>query len=161
MSKNKVTVRSSVGSQKQTSAGREIDVDYKCQYFNWTICTKYLDEEHEDFCLLRSMKEFKKIIVKLDDYRTWQWSEIERSYNKLSTGTMDIAKLDSKIKAIVENHLVQIKKDYIDQLYKIEINNHHRVWGIREGSCLFLIWNDPEHRFYKHQNKNYTASKVH
>ena len=155
MGSKKLKKRSSAPDEALPS---EIVAIYKKDNFNWSINTDYLDEKHIDFSLFRSLKEFKEIIKKLNSYRTWKWTDIERSHNGLSTGIMDISKLD--VKGIVADHLEFIKKIETDQLYKIEINNHHRIWGIREGSCLFLIWNDPEHRFYKHNNANYTPKKL-
>lgn len=134
-----------------------VHLEYKKHYFNWSISYSYLDLENKEFELFRDRNEFFNILKKLDSYRNWLWLEIERSKNNTSNGIMDINKLDTK--DIVQNHLFSINKKDVDMLYKIEIDNHHRVWGIREGSCLFLIWNDPEHRFYKHRNANYIAKK--
>ena len=58
---------------------------------------------------------------------------------------------------MVNDHLKRCNRDD-DVLYKIEINNNHRVWGIREGSLCYIIWDDNGHFFYKHKNKNFIPS---
>lgn len=67
---------------------------------------------------------------------------------------MPIEKLD--VKSMATKHFTHVNLTDYEELYKIEINNNHRVWGIRKNDCLFLIWNDPNHFFYRHRNKNYT-----
>ena len=164
MVKLKTIVRGSTGLKKETVIGRDVEIDYKDRYFNWTIDTNFMYSQstcfgifEPDYSLLRSVEEFEKIITKLNKFRAWTWRHIETSFNGTSCGTMLVNQLDKS--RFVLDHLKHIKKDSVDQVYKMEIINHHRVWGIREGSCLFLIWNDPNHSFYKHKNKNYTLQK--
>ena len=164
MVKSKTTVRGSTGLKKLIVVGRDVEVDYKDRYFNWTIDTNFMYSSSTCFdgfvskhSLLRTVEEFEKIITKLNEFRRWTWRQIETSFNGTSCGAMSVGQLDKS--KFVSEHLKHIKKDSVDQVYKMEINNHHRVWGIREGSCLYLIWNDPDHSFYKHKNKNYTLKK--
>lgn len=137
--------------------------DYKSKYFDWAINTKYLYTERNcpSNCYNRKYDllidtELLNILEKMDSYRTWLWRKIETSNNGTSCGMMEIAKLDER--KIIVDYLSHIGRQY-DVIYKIEINNHHRVWGIRIDDCLYLIWNDPDHSFYKHKNKNYTKPK--
>lgn len=139
--------------------------DYKDHCFNWSIDTNFIysqstcaREFKPNYSLLRTLKEFECIITKLNCFRTWTWRQIEISSNNTSCGVMLINQLDEK--EFVLEHLEHIQKVDVDQLYKMEINNHHRVWGIRKKDCLYLIWNDPDHSFYKHQNKNHTPKKI-
>lgn len=145
----------------------EVDVEqYKNQNFNWTINTQWLCSPFTNctnpktckaFCFSfekLTSEELFSIFKKLDSYRSWTWKKIESSQNGSSTGLMDVYRLD--VKEMVENHLKTKHLEDHDKLYKIEIKGSHRVWGIREENTLFLLWNDSEHRFYKHQNKNYT-----
>ena len=164
MVKLKTTVRGSTGLKKKTIVERSVEVDYKDRCFNWTIDTDFMYSTYTCFgifesnhSLLRTVEEFEKIITKLNEFRTWTWRQIETSSNGTSCDAMLVSQLD-KSKFVLE-HLKHIKKDSVDQIYKIEINNHHRVWGIRKEDCLYLVWNDLDHSFYKHKNKNYTQKK--
>lgn len=147
---------------RKTVRPKEV-LDYKDQHFNWCINTLYLYYEGNYFnsyekkhCVLDSTEDnLLKIIKKLDSYRSWTWRKIERRDNNTSCGIMSIEKLD--VIEMVTNHLTNVGLMDHEELYKIEINNHHRVWGIRQSDCLFLIWNDPDHSFYKHKKKNYAV----
>lgn len=136
--------------------------DYKNRNFDWAINTKYLYTErvcHGDFVPKYSLlmdSNLLGIIQKMDSYRGWIWKNIEMSNSGTSCGVMEVAKLDTR--EMVTKHLEYIKED-VDVIYKMEINNHHRVWGIRKQDCLYLVWNDRDHSFYKHKNKNYTQKK--
>lgn len=164
MAKLKTTVRGSTGLKKKTVVGHDIEIDYKDHCFNWTIDTNFMYSSSTCFgifeskhSLLRTVEEFEKIITKLNEFRSWTWRQIETSFNGTSCVAMLVSQLNKR--KFVLDYLKHIKKDSVDQVYKMEINNHHRVWGIREGSCLYLIWNDPDHSFFKHKNKNYTQKK--
>lgn len=130
---------------------------YKQEKFNWcinTILLKYsCDKKFHIY--KETVEEMKQIFDKIDSYRSWIWRDIERSFNDTSCGYMPISKLD--VKDMVNDHLKRCNRDD-DVLYKIEINNNHRVWGIREGSLCYIIWDDNGHFFYKHENKNFTSS---
>lgn len=165
MNKAKRTSLGVTGSKKSIKVEENVSVDYKDKYFNWSIDTNYIYTAdncpvkfREEYCLLQSLEEFKRIIKRLNTFRTWTWRKIETSPNGTSCGMMSINKLDES--KFISEYLNHIGKYGVDVLYKMEINNHHRVWGIREDDCLYLIWNDPDHSFYKHQNTNYTKSKT-
>ena len=45
--------------------------------------------------------------------------------------------------------LREIRQDDAPGLYSLKVNNQRcRVWGLRVGTCLNLLWWDPEHRVY-------------
>ncbi|HSX38101.1 MAG TPA: hypothetical protein VLE95_04640 [Chlamydiales bacterium] len=44
-----------------------------------------------------------------------------------------------------QKRLMQIKKDDLDQLFSLRITGRKRLWGIKEGNVLWLLWWDPEH----------------
>lgn len=129
---------------------------YKDEKFDWCINTKFLRYHNEDDKRFRIYKEsidaLKDIFNKLDSYRGWNWRAIEGK-NGTSCGYMEIEKL--AVKDMVFRHLQACGRDD-DVLYKMEINNHHRVWGIRDGSVFHWIWDDNGHFFYKHRNDNYS-----
>ena len=138
--------------------------EYKNQKFNFTINTGFMcfmeccgKECEICFSLYEPTKdELFKIFKKLDSYRSWDWRKIEQSGNGTSCGYMDIRKLD--VCDFILDHFEKIVIDD-DVIYKMEISNKHRVWGIRRGNILYLLWNDEFHYFYKHKDSNYTPPK--
>ena len=130
---------------------------YKKEKFNWCINTMYLKYscDKKFHIYKRTVEEMKEIFDKRDSDRSWIWRDIERSNNKTSCGLMSISKLD--VEDMVYEHFQRCNIDD-DVLYKIEINNNHRVWGIRKDNLFHIIWDDNGHFFYKHKNKNFTPS---
>jgi hypothetical protein len=44
-----------------------------------------------------------------------------------------------------QRRLVAIAQDDIDDLFSLHLGGKPRVWGVRDGSVLRLLWWDPEH----------------
>lgn len=129
--------------------------EYKEKDFDWCLNTLYLHKKSDQYNLLLLEKDdILKIFNKLDDYRSWKWKQIEMSHNGTSSGKMEVRHLDKK--ELVFDHFKACRLEEQDELYKIEIKGTHRIWGIRRGSTLYIIWNDAQHEFYKPLRKNYT-----
>lgn len=159
-SSKKIKIKNTPNSQKRTVVNYDVD-SYKKENFRWSINTQYLccpetcgyDCKRKCSSFYNDKEHLFDIFKKLDEYRSWSWSKIESSDNGTSCGYMDIEKLD--VKDMIKHHFASLKLDY-SHLYKIEIKGRHRVWGIRQNDELFIIWNDKDHSFYKHVNKNYS-----
>lgn len=138
---------------------------YKDHDVIFAISRKFLyrgKDKNRRFDLFANYDTSEKLFELLSDLETrhkgWTWRGLEKSSNKTSSGMMDIEKLDEDIKRMVKEHIE--KKDLdVGTLYKIECNNRHRLWGIRNHETLFIVWDDPQHEFYKHIDKNYTPPK--
>ncbi len=153
----KTKVNSSAVKNYQTVIKKQDE--YKEKNFNWCINLKYLYKNDDNFSFYKikgkGAKHIKNCITKLESLRVQTWRWIERSFNDTSNGIMEIRKLEKDIQPMVQEHLKRI--NYLDDiLYKIEINNNHRLWGIRIDDVLQIIWDDNGHHFYKHKNKNYS-----
>lgn len=145
---------------------------YKNDSFHWEINTKLLCHP-SDFCHDICQNKYShcfslhnltkddlfEIFKKLDEYRSWTWQQIEMSKNNTSCGSMEIKKLEPDISEFVQKYLSEKKFYETDTLYKMEINNRHRVWGIREDTVFYLLWDDNGHYFYKHTNNNHPQKK--
>ena len=44
-----------------------------------------------------------------------------------------------------QKRLVQLQKDDLDQLFSLRLSGRKRIWGIKEGNILWLLWWDPNH----------------
>ena len=158
VSNKKTKINYHPNTQRQIVVSYDVE-SYKKSNFRWSVNTKYLCNPQtcgykcKDKCFsLYKAQNLFDIFGKLDEYRSWTWRDIE-SKNGTSTGFMEICQLDTK--DMIQHHFTNLKFDY-DVIYKVEISGKHRVWGIRQNDELFIIWDDPEHRFYKHTNKNYS-----
>lgn len=45
-----------------------------------------------------------------------------------------------------QKRLTYLRKDDLDQLFSLRLTGPKRVWGIKEGNILWLLWWDPKHR---------------
>ncbi len=76
-------------------------------------------------------------LVGLRPFETMTWAEIE--------GRRDhFIKRDSIIRD-AQRRLEEIGKDDQDDLFSLHLGGEPRVWGIREGTVLRLLWWDPKH----------------
>lgn len=51
----------------------------------------------------------------------------------------------SKLIPTAQKRLRDIGQDDLDQLYSLRLTGIKRVWGIKEGNILWLLWWDPSH----------------
>jgi hypothetical protein len=150
---------------------RKIDIPesaasaYKEKFFNWSINTDYLCKKSEcgttckDGCFSfyeLATGELFKILEKLNKYRMFQWKQMESPrifapYGAVSCHKMPISELTTR--KMIEKHFLDHRLDY-DELYQIEATGKQRIWGIRKDDVLYLLWNDPNHSFYKTEPRN-------
>jgi hypothetical protein len=157
--RDRAVVTRDVNKYKDSNFSWRIKKDYLCKPKN--VCHGNCESNRETrnlcFSLYKlTLDEMFFIFEKLYSYEGWSWRQIERSDNNTSCGFMLIKDLD--VCDMVRRHLNSLNFED-EYLYKIEISGRHRVWGIRRGNILYLLWNDKEHRFYKGNNTNYTNSK--
>jgi hypothetical protein len=53
-----------------------------------------------------------------------------------------------------QKRLNQIQKEDLDQLFSLRLTGPKRIWGIKEGAILWLLWWDPNHTVYPSAKKN-------
>lgn len=172
LKQQKTRIISSVNQKDTKASSKQMEV-YKDEKFDYKIEKSYMCVLEKEYCkscehcfsfYRCSSKDLIDILDTLNQYKSWSWREIEKgqpsSSNKSKnyTGYIGINKLEPDVQKMI---LVYLKDMRLDEefLYKIRIKNHHRVWGIRKDTVFYPIWNDTEHRFYKHDNKSYTPPK--
>ena len=142
--------------------------EYKDSLFDFAIKDSYLCKKNENcknckrekcFGIYEMQtKDLVKVFEKLAVYKSKTWREIETGHqHNMSTGKIPIDKLETK--KMINNHLNNIIGPDPYDFYELEIDGRHRVWGFRDYTTFYIIWNDPEHRFYKPTNKNHTNPK--
>lgn len=89
-----------------------------------------------------SVKEFCwNILPKLKSFETMSWENI----NNTEKNNSHNVSLD-KITSGARRRLKEIKIEDIDELYSLRLDGKSRIWGIRKGSVLKIIWWDPHHQ---------------
>ena len=51
----------------------------------------------------------------------------------------------TKLCPAAQKRLAILKQDDIDEVFSLRLSGKERVWGIREGEALKVLWWDPEH----------------
>lgn len=53
-----------------------------------------------------------------------------------------------------QKRLRDLKQDDLDELYSLRLTGKKRIWGIKDGNILWLLWWDPEHEICPSLLKN-------
>lgn len=124
-------VQSPGSTDHQTIAWQLHRVDHGGQW-GWDLC------HHQTFTdmILAKIKAF--------DQMTW--------HALASTGSHQVSLSDLCKEA--QQRLSEIRQDDIDSLYSLRIRGKERIWGIREGRVLKILWWDPDHSVCPSQKRN-------
>lgn len=80
---------------------------------------------------------WNSVIEKIKNYETMTW------YSLNSNGSHSIAKIDIINEA--QKRLRELGQDDIDKLYSLRLTGKQRMWGIKDGRILKILWFDPKH----------------
>jgi hypothetical protein len=86
------------------------------------------------------------VIGRLKHFETMTWSEIEGPKNH-SVSCESIVR-------DAQRRLQEINQDDVDELFSLRLSGKERVWSIRDGSVLKLLWWDPEHKVCPSEKKH-------
>lgn len=83
---------------------------------------------------------WKEIHSKLSEFERKTWNEIliKEKYRNHKVSVSDIC-------SEAQKRLAKIKQDDTDDLISLRLSGEKRVWGIRLGSILKILWWDPHH----------------
>ena len=77
------------------------------------------------------------ILQKLHEFDSMNWSEIEGGKHH----TIEVGKLSKAARA----RLAEIRRDDAPALFSFRCNGKERIFGIRLGGVVHLLWWDPQH----------------
>lgn len=81
---------------------------------------------------------FSDVIPRLQALETMTWSDVH------STGSHPIS-IEGLCKDARDRLSAIGKNDEYQELYSVRLSGRERIWGMRVGSALYLLWWDPEH----------------
>lgn len=79
-----------------------------------------------------------EVFGKPRSYESMPWRAIE---GPTGSHFVDRGRLSREAQA----RLVEVGQDDVDQVFSLRITGRRRVWGLRSGRVLKLLWWDPEH----------------
>ena len=91
---------------------------------------------------------FKGTLQKLKEIETQKWSQIKAS--KKLHHTIEVNNLTQDAKS----RLIKLQYDELEELFSLHLGGKFRVYGIRVGVTLELLWFDKEHEIYPTHKKH-------
>lgn len=96
-----------------------------------------------------SGEDFHELISQhLACFETMTWSQILEVSGGKSKGTHHHSINIHQCSKDAQRRLAELKLDNIPALFSLRINNKKRIWGIKEGHVLRLLWIDKQHSVY-------------
>lgn len=94
-----------------------------------------------------------KIFPKLKAFESMTWAEITQGTGGKFRGNnshlVPVAKLAQQAKA----RLKEIGQEDLSDLFSLRLDGTTRIYGIRDGRALKLLWYDPDHTVFPVENK--------
>jgi hypothetical protein len=81
--------------------------------------------------------KIQELLKRIFEFQKFTLQELRNTHSHL----VDVAELDPK----AQKRLKEIKKDDLDQLYSLRLSGRERMWAIKDGNLLWLLWWDPHH----------------
>lgn len=75
------------------------------------------------------------------------WAELK---NGKQHHSIEVAKLCRD----AQRRLEDLKLDDQDEVFSLRLTGQHRIFGIREGAALKILWNDPNHEICPSQKRH-------
>lgn len=88
----------------------------------------------------------QELFQKVFESQKLSWQDLVKNGSHL----VDIEQLCPE----AQKRLYQIQKEDLDQLFSLRITARKRVWAIKEGKILWLLWWDPNHEVYPSLKKH-------
>jgi hypothetical protein len=82
--------------------------------------------------------QLQEILQKIFSSQKLTWQELRNNGSHL------VNRKDLSPEA--QKRLDQMQKEDLDQLFSLRLTGRKRIWGIKEGNILWLLWWDPDHQ---------------
>lgn len=92
-----------------------------------------------------SYEEHLKILQLFCSLEKITWAELKRQAGGRTHGTNHHSLPVAEFAKTARDRLQELKLDDYSDLFSVRLNNTIRIYGIREGKALKLIWHDPYH----------------
>jgi hypothetical protein len=87
------------------------------------------------------------IVPRLHNLESMTWGQVDGA-----TGSHFVDVI--AIKEEAQSRLIELGKDEQAQLFSVRITGEKRLWGIRDGAILRVLWWDPEHEICPSSKKH-------
>lgn len=99
-----------------------------------------------------SSEGFMNLLHELCHLETMTWAELAKAVGDKRSGNKHHLINITDCCKDAQTRLEELKQEDIDQLFSLRLTNKLRLFGIRNGRVLRLIWHDPDHSVYPLKN---------
>ncbi len=117
---------------------RTRSLDYRSMPVNWSFAI--FDHETDWREDGKTEDPFREVGKHMQAIEGRTWGEIEA--NRKRDHSVEISRITPKAR----RRLQVLKRDDIDQLWRFRLSGERRIWGIKHGNILQILWWDPHHR---------------
>lgn len=89
--------------------------------------------------------EFLKVLQFLRGIETMTWAEIMRAAGGRSHGNNHHSIPVDGLCKEARQRLIELQLDEFDEVFSLRVDARKRIFGIRDGRVLRIIWHDPNH----------------
>ena len=89
-----------------------------------------------------------EILPKLRQFESMTWQEILSASGGKAKGNNSHSVEVNKLSKDTRKRLEEINLDDVDSLFSLRLTGKKRLYGIRDGRVLKLIWYDRDHKIY-------------
>jgi hypothetical protein len=104
-----------------------------------------LDDPHVDWGWNIQPTDWREVLRQLRAFEGLTWAKIQEQAGGRSHGSnshmLDVSALSTN----AQRRLVELKLDEYDSVFSLRMSNTLRLYGIRDGRVLQLLWRDPHH----------------
>ena len=76
------------------------------------------------------------------------WAKLKETSGGMSQGTNHDPVSVGHLIAAAQTRLRELRHDDVDELFSLRLTGRARVYGIRDGRALKLLWYDHNHEIY-------------
>lgn len=90
-------------------------------------------------------RHWREILTQLVSFETITWAKLKEAAGGRRNGTNHHSLPTEEFCKSARDRLAELKLDDYDQLFSLRLSNTLRLYGIREGRVLRILWHDPHH----------------
>lgn len=89
--------------------------------------------------------EWKAVLAALVSFEKMTWAKLKETAGGRNHGTNHHSLTTGAFCKDAKDRLVELKLDEYDELFSLRLTNRLRLYGIRDGRVLRIVWHDPHH----------------
>jgi hypothetical protein len=90
-------------------------------------------------------RQWREILTHLVSFEGLTWAEIQNQSGGRKRGSNSHSLEITELCKAAQDRLVELRLDDFESVFSLRINNTLRLYGVRDGRVLQLVWHDPHH----------------